>query len=110
MAKSIEQINFDLRELCKYQQGIIERYKEYIEKHIVAKILEEDSTDISGPFSSQASFKRITIPQSTFMLRCEPYLLREWNVLKYETPLISPEYFMNIAYKEQEETKDVNAN
>ena len=31
---------------------------------------------------------------------------RGWNWLKAQTPLISPDYFINIAYKEQEERKN----
>lgn len=97
-------------ELCKYQQDIIKQYEEYIEKHIVAKILETDTPEpvLFGP--KESLYKRITIPESTIVMRCDPYVVREWNYLKAQTPLIHPDYFLNIAYKEREEKQNAKTN
>ena len=96
-------------ELCKYQQDIIKQYEEYIEKHIHAKILEEECSHKSMLSCDKVVAKRITIPETTFMMLCEPRVIHEWNWLKAQTPLIDPGYFINIAYKEQEEKKNVKA-
>ena len=101
----LEDRNFMLTELCKCQQNFIEQYKKFIEEQIIAKILEEDVKGDPWDTMQKYCFKRVTIPQTTFMLRCEPYLLHEWKWLQHETPLISLEYFINVAYKEQEEKK-----
>ena len=97
-------------ELCKYQQEIIKQYQEYIEKHIHAKILEEDCSRKSPFEIKEVVAKRITIPETTFMLLCESWVLEEWNWLKVQTPLISPDYFIAAAYREQEEKKDAETN
>lgn len=99
-----------LLELCKYQQNIIKQYQEYIEKHIYTKILEEDCSHKIGFGLDEVVAKRITIPETTFMQLCEPWILKEWNWLKAQTPLISPDYFINIAYKEQKERNNVDSN
>ena len=82
---------------------------EYIEKHIHAKILEEDCSHKSAFDLDKVVAKRITIPETTLMLLCEPWVAQEWNWLKAQTPLISPDYFISIAYKEQEERKNAKA-
>ena len=94
-------------ELCKYQQDIIEQYEEYIEKHIHAKILEENITRKFPPDPDDyVVAKRVTIPETAFTMLCDDRVIKEWNWLKAQTPLISPDYFINIAYKEQEEKKN----
>lgn len=93
-------------ELCKYQQDIIKQYEEYIEKHIHAKILEEDCSRKSIFDLDEVIAKRIIIPETNIMMLCESYVIKEWNWLKAQTPLIAPDYFINIAYKEQEEKKN----
>lgn len=103
-------IPYKFLELCKYQQDIIKQYEEYIEKHIHAKILEEDCSRKSTFDLVEVVAKRITIPETTFMMLCEPWVIKEWDWLKAQTPLISPDYFINIAYKEQEEKKNANSN
>ena len=96
-------------ELCKYQQDIIKHYEEYIEKYIHTAIKEEDCSRKSLFEINELVAKRITIPETTFMLLCEPWVLEEWNWLKTQTPLISPDYFIAMAYKEQEEKKNAEA-
>jgi hypothetical protein len=103
-------IPYKFLELCKYQQEIIKQYEEYIEKHIVAKILETDIPE-SGLFGpKEVVYKRITIPESTIVMRCDPYVVREWDYLKAQTPLIDPNYFLHVAYKEREERQNAKAN
>ena len=98
-------------ELCKYQQSIIEQYKEYIEKFLHQPIKEEEQADCfyEGPFMErkQHVFKKITIPETKLILDCSPACAFEWKWLKAQTPLISPDYFIEIAYKEREEKKNV---
>jgi hypothetical protein len=102
-------VPYKFLELCKYQQEIIKQYEEYIEKHIHAKILEADipSHDLFGP--REITYRRITIPETTLMIKCDPYILKEWNWLKAQTPLISPNYFLHVAYQEQQEQEARNA-
>ena len=92
-------------ELCKYQQEIIRQYETYIEKYIHAEIIKEDCSRKSPFDIEELVAKRITIPETTIMLLCEPWALEEWNWLKEQTPLISPDYFIAMAYREQEEKK-----
>ena len=95
-------------ELCKYQQDIIKQYETYIEKYIHAEIIKEDCSRKFPPDPQEyVVAKRITIPETTFTLLCEPYVIKEWEWLKAQTPLISSDYFINIAYQEQEERKSV---
>ena len=99
-------INFKLWELCKYQQGIIDKYKEYIENKIHQKIQEEiiRQPDIDA---RQVTFcKHITIPETHMVARCDPWVHRNWEILQAEHPLITPEYFISLAYREQKEKED----
>jgi hypothetical protein len=86
----------------------MEKYKEFIEQNIVNKILEEDYDDSWNPMG-RASFKRITIPQSTFMLRCDPSTLKAWKWLQYERPVFDSEYYVRAAFIEEGEN-DAKAN
>ena len=92
-----------LLEICSYQQEILEKYAEYIEQQITGKILEETfDSDWHNPMGS-ACFKRITIPQSTFMLRCDPSTLKAWEWLKFQRPVFEPELYINAAFIEEGE-------
>lgn len=98
-------------ELCKYQQDIINQYEEYIEKHIHTEILKENITRKIPPDPYDwVVAKRITIPETTFTMLCDDRVIREWEWLKAQTPLISPDYFITMAYKEQEEKKNAKIN
>ena len=94
-------------ELCKYQQGIINQYKEFIEKYLHQTIKEEEHVEwfYEGQFMEpkQHVFKQITIPETKLLIDCSPACAFEWNWLKETTPLISPDYFIAMAYKEREE-------
>jgi hypothetical protein len=91
-----------LLEICNYQQHIMEKYKEFIEQNIVNKILETDFDDSWTPIG-RASFKRITIPQSTFMLQCDPSTLKAWKWLQYERPVFDRDYYIKAAVVEEGE-------
>jgi hypothetical protein len=92
-----------LLEICNHQQAILDKYKEFIEQNIVNHILEEDfDVDTWNPMG-RASFKRVTIPQSTFMLRCDPITLKTWKWLQYERPVFDPEYYIKAAFIEEGE-------
>lgn len=90
-----------LLELCSYQQEILQKYEEYIEQQIISKILEEDfDSDWHNPMG-QGCFKRITIPQSTLMIKCDPSTLKAWEWLKFQRPAFEPEFYINAAFIEE---------
>jgi hypothetical protein len=61
------------------------------------KIIENVSDDFS-PFSSTlVSFKHISIPETHIAIKCDPWVLREWEFLKMETPIIDYNKIMVIA-------------
>ena len=91
-----------LLDVCNYQQELLKKYEEYIEQNIANKILEEDYDNPLDPMG-RANFKRITIPQSTFMLRCDPSTLKAWEWLKYQRPVFEPDYFIKAAFIEEGE-------
>lgn len=97
-------------ELCKYQQSIIKQYEEYIEKYLHQHIKEEDRMEYfyEGPLMTpkQCVFKEITLPETKIVLNCSPHVLHTWKWIKETNPLISPEYFIELAYREQEEKKN----
>ena len=92
-----------LLEICNHQQAILDKYKEFIEQNIVNHILEEDFDGDTWNPMGRASFKRVTIPQSTFMLRCDPLTLKNWKWLQYERPVFDPEYYIKAAFIEEGE-------
>ena len=90
-------------ELCKYQQEIIKMYQEYIEKQLHQHIVEKE-TRVNDPFTlTSVVYKEITIPEAKLIMNCSPACSFEWKWLKETTPLISPDYFIEMAYKEREE-------
>jgi hypothetical protein len=108
-------INFKLWELCKYQQNIIDTYKEYIEKQIHQKITEETFKQPSFKqpsidFNQYSVFRHITIPETRMAVCCDPWVHKNWEILQAENPVITPEYFISLAYREMEEKKNVDSN
>ena len=102
-AKNIPVTFSQLLEICNYQQAILDKYEEFIEQNIVNKILEEDfDSDWHNPMR-RGCFKRITIPQSTFMLRCDPSTLKAWEWLKFQRPVFEPEVYIKAAFVEEGE-------
>lgn len=102
-------VNFKLWELCKYQQSIIDKYKDYIETYIHQKIQEEIIKHPGIDFNETYFIRHITIPETQLVVRCDRWTHHNWELLQAENPLITPEYFINIAYKEQEDN-GVNRN
>lgn len=107
-------INFKLWELCKYQQNIIDIYKEYIEKQIHQKITEETfkQPNFKQPnidFSQDSVFRYITIPETKMAVSCDPWVHKNWEILQAENPVITPEYFISLAYREMEEKKNADS-
>ena len=94
---------FILIELCKYQQHIINTYKDYIERNIHEKIKEEIIDKNRIDLDGWGHYKKISIPQVTFMIDCSEDILKEWEFIKHETPLIDLNLFLSIADKQCEE-------
>lgn len=108
-AKNIPVTFSQLLEICNYQQAILDKYEEFIEQNIVNKILEEDfDSDWHNPMG-RGCFKRITIPQSTFILRCDSSILKAWKLLQYDRPVFEEDYFIKAAFIEEGEN-NVKAN
>lgn len=103
-------INLKLWELCKYQQSIIDIYKEYIEKKIHQKITEETFKQPSADFSQHSVFRYITIPETRMVACCDSWVFKNWEILQSENPVITPEYFISLAYREMEENKNADSN
>ncbi len=99
-------VNFKLWELCKYQQSIIDTYKEYIEKQIHQKIVDETLKQPDIDFNRYSVFRYITIPETKLAVRCDPWVHKNWEILQAENPVITPEYFISLAYREMEEKKN----
>jgi hypothetical protein len=100
-------VNFKLWELCKYQQSIIDTYKEYIEKYIHQKIHEEVTKQPDFDSTQYIYCKHITIPEARLITRCDSWVHKNWEILQAENPVITPEYFISLAYREMEEKKNV---
>ena len=99
-------VNFKLWELCKYQQSIIDTYKEYIEKQIHQKIIEKTSKESDIDFNQYSYVTRITIPEVQLVACCDRWTHKNWEILQAENPIITPEYFISLAYREMEENKN----
>jgi hypothetical protein len=99
-------VNFKLWELCKYQQSIIDKYKEYIEHEIHQKIHEEIIRQPDLDFRQTAFYRHITIPEVKMVARCDPWVHRNWEIIQVEHPVIAPEYFISLAYREQKEKEN----
>jgi hypothetical protein len=102
-------VNFKLWELCKYQQSIIDTYKEYIEEQIHQKITEETVKQPSVDFNQYSVFRHITIPETRMVARCDPWVHKNWEILQAENPVITPEYFISLAYREMKERNNAEA-
>lgn len=94
---------FILIELCKYQQHIINTYKDYIERNIHEKIKEEIIDKKRIDLDGWGHYTKISIPQVTFMVDCSEDILKEWEFIKHEVPLIDLNFFVSIADKQCEE-------
>lgn len=103
--------NYTYRELLysiiQYQQEIIKRYEEYIEKNIFAKISKAEKEEFDIRSMRPINVKRITIPQTDFMMLCDPRVAREWDFIKAEHPVCSIDAIKH--YLEEIE-RNVNSN
>ena len=102
-AKYIPVTFSQLLDVCNHQQEMLEKYEEFIEKQIMSNILKEDFDGVTWDAYGWGSFKRVTIPQSTFMLRCDSSTLKAWKLLQYSRPVFDKDYFMNAAIIEEGE-------
>jgi len=100
-----------LLSIVKYQQEIIDKYKEYIEEMIHKEIIESvRDIDVFDP-TNRLSLKQISIPESTFAVRCDPWTLRKWEWLKMETPIMNYNKIALIAQEiKEDEYRKTNSN
>lgn len=97
------QLPFMLIELCKYQQHIIDIYKDYIERTLHEKIKEKTIDKRLLNIDGWGHYTKVSIPQVTFMVDCSEDILREWEVIKHELPQIDLNFFIAVAAKQREE-------
>ena len=113
-------VNEGLWEFCKYQNDLLKQYKEYIEKTILVKILEnykpvtkciDGDPRKSEWWNQECRVFEVKIPESRFMMLETPNVKRQWDILNWDQPLIKPEIYLNVLYKAMEEQqKDANSN
>jgi hypothetical protein len=94
-------------ELCKHQQDIIKCYEEYIEKFIAHQPIK--STFTMDPMA-RVEVKHITIPEARLVVAMTPACRQEWEYIKTMAPKVSPDYFIEMAYKEYMERKNAETN
>jgi hypothetical protein len=96
-----------LYSIIQYQQEIIKRYEEYIEKNIFAQISKTEKEEFDIRSMRPINVKRITIPQTDFMMLCDPRIAREWDIIKAEHPICSIDA---IKYYMEEIERNANSN
>lgn len=95
-----------LIELCKYQEYIINTYKTYIEENI-HKPIKEDIIPKSHEFiDGWGHYKKITIPESTFIISCSEDILADWEMLKHELPPIDWKFMLTLTDMQKEELRN----
>jgi hypothetical protein len=107
-------VNEGLWEFCKYQNELLKMYKEYIEKTILVKILENykpaskyvgDDPRKSEWLEQECRVLEVKIPESRFMMLETPNVQRQWEFLNWDRPFVQPEVYVNLLYKAAEEQK-----
>lgn len=73
--------------IIKYQQEIIKRYEEYIEKNIHQSIKKKTKEDFDVEALTRLEWQHITIPQVDLMMVCDSSVMREYDLIKAEFPL-----------------------
>ena len=95
-----------LIELLKYQEYIINAYKKYIEenihKSIKENVIEKPLLNIDG----WGHFKKISIPQSEFIVSCNEDILNDWEILKHELPPVDWKFILTLTDMQKEELKN----
>lgn len=97
-------------ELCKYQQDIIERYEEFIEQFLKVTLTEKVDFHQDPLTLQEVVFREVTIPQTRMIAHCSPACRFEWEYLKSTSPRVSPDYFIEMTYKEYMEKKNADSN
>lgn len=100
-------VNKGLWEFCKYQHDQIKQYKEFIEKTILVKILENyrPAKDSRPWFEQECRVVKVKIPEARFMVLQTPSVQKRWEMLNWGTPVVKPEIYLNLMYKAAEEQK-----
>jgi hypothetical protein len=107
-------VNEGLWELCKYQYDQIKAYKEFIEKTILVKILEDykpvaayaaDDPRRYNWYDEECRVLEVKIPETRFMMLQTPDVRKRWEMLSWDTPVVKPEIYLNLIYKAAEEQK-----
>jgi hypothetical protein len=100
-------VNEGLWELCKYQHDQIKQYKEFIEKTILVKILENytPAKDSRPWFEQECRVVEVKIPETRFMMLQTPDVRKRWEMLNWDTPVVKPEIYLNLMYKAAEEAQ-----
>lgn len=96
-----------LYSIIKYQQEVINRYEEYIEKNICSQIDKTEKEEFDMRSMRPINVKRITIPKVDFMMLCDPSVAREWDFIKAEHPICSIDA---IKYYMEEIERNANSN
>ena len=107
-------VNEGLWELCKYQHNLIEQYKNFIEKTILVKILENYKPAKYSDeewFCQELTVHEVRIPETRFMNLMSPRIQRSWQMLSWDTPVVKPDVYLNLMHKAaQEEKNNVETN
>lgn len=107
-------VNEGLWELCRYQHALIKLYKDFIEKNILVKILEDYkpiSERIDGDprksewWDQKCRVVEVKIPEARFMAIQSPNVQKQWEMLSWDTPVVEPEIYLNLMYKAAEEAQ-----
>lgn len=96
----------DLVDLCLYQQDIIKQYERYIESYIhqpIQKVVDKYREHIN--FNEQVITERIILPMTQIVALCSPRVVRNWELIKHETPMVPVRYFIDMGHKYEEEEK-----
>lgn len=107
-------VNEGLWEFCKYQNELLKMYKEYIEKTILVKILENykpaskyvgDDPRKSEWLEQECRVLEVKIPESRFIMLETANVQRRWELLNWDMPFVQPEIYVDLLYKAAEEQK-----
>lgn len=109
--RGLVDLNEGIWEFCKYQNELLKKYKEYIEKTIHVKILEkfDPAKDSGRPwFEQECRVHEIKIPETRFVILETPNVKRQWEILNWDQPLVKPDVYLNVLYKAMEEQNNVS--
>ena len=82
-----------------------------IEKFIAHQPIKSAISYFDDPMKrATVEVKHITIPEARLVVAMTPACRHEWEYIKTMTPRVSPEYFIEMAYKEYMERKNAETN